>query len=90
MAKAKFKHDPAANGECSSCHAPHQSGFGKLLIKDGRQTCFECHDEKEMAGVKAHQRAVAARNCSECHDPHQGEDKHFLRPGAARGGATKP
>jgi predicted CXXCH cytochrome family protein len=86
MAKASFKHDPAANGDCASCHNPHQSNEKALLLKNPSQLCFDCHEEKDMAGVKAHA-GTTGKSCLECHDPHWGKDKYLLKPAAAKASA---
>jgi predicted CXXCH cytochrome family protein len=81
IAKASFKHAPAENGECISCHDPHESQQTKLLKKAGRKLCMDCHEEKEIAAVKVHQEAPT-RACGECHDPHSGKDKSLLKAAA--------
>jgi len=54
IAAAKVKHQPAENGECTSCHAPHQSEFKKLLTKTEGKLCAECHEDigKDIAAPK--------------------------------------
>jgi predicted CXXCH cytochrome family protein len=52
-----------------------------LLTKPPRQLCFDCHEEKDIAAVKAHASA-GERSCVECHDPHLGKDKNLLKPSA--------
>jgi predicted CXXCH cytochrome family protein len=83
IAKAPFKHDPAGNGECSSCHNAHQSSEKALLLKAPGKLCFDCHEEKDMAAVKAHA-GTAGKSCVECHDPHSGKDKYLLKGAAAK------
>jgi predicted CXXCH cytochrome family protein len=55
---AKFKHRPAADKSCRSCHVPHGSQYAKLLVADlppdsssgydpARYAfCFSCHEEE--------------------------------------------
>ena len=45
FAAAKVKHQPVENGECVSCHAPHNSANKKLLVKTGEKLCYECHED---------------------------------------------
>ena len=78
IAAATHKHDPVANGECAACHNPHQADEPALLSKDRRKVCFECHEENDMATVKAHASAPQ-ESCVTCHDPHSGKDKYFLK-----------
>ncbi len=73
-------HSPAANGECTACHNPHQAAEAGLLLKERRKLCLECHEEKDLAGDPAHAQA-SGRSCLECHDPHLGQDKFLLKPG---------
>ena len=80
-----FKHDPAGNGECASCHAAHQSNQKGLLIKERAKLCFECHEEKDMAAVKGHAGQLQ-KSCLECHDPHLGADKFLLKTAGTAGG----
>ncbi|HZV35845.1 MAG TPA: cytochrome c3 family protein, partial [Verrucomicrobiae bacterium] len=79
LTKAPFKHEPAGNGDCSSCHNPHVSNEPKLLIKDRQKVCFECHEEKDLVAVKSHA-GQTEKACIECHDPHLGKDKYLLKP----------
>jgi len=52
LAKAKVKHQPVENGECASCHAPHQSDNKKLLSKPEGKLCFDCHDDLQQEIAK--------------------------------------
>ena len=46
---------------CSTCHDPHQEGFGKFLVKDNRfaALCITCHKMTGWAG-SAHATATAS------------------------------
>jgi len=90
LSKAPFKHDPAGNGDCASCHSAHQANQPALLLKEPGKLCFDCHEEKDIAAVKAH--ADPNKSCTACHDPHRGQDKFLLKPEAlkAAGGASLP
>ena len=44
---------------------------------DGPALCFECHDEEDVMGEKAH-RDMGEVNCTACHNPHAGDD-HLLK-----------
>jgi predicted CXXCH cytochrome family protein len=87
LGPAKFKHQPADDGDCLECHNPHQSEFKGLLKQGDPQVCYECHEPADLAGVKAHT-AAAGAGCVKCHDPHAGKDKYFLKPDAGLQGTA--
>ena len=51
----KVKHQPVEDGDCMSCHNPHQSPNPKLLLKTGPALCLTCHDDPLAAGKVKHQ-----------------------------------
>lgn len=70
--------------ECTDCHTPHTSPFGKLLVENLSDKCFSCHD-KEVAkkhpfDVKASPKTAPKMDvkwltdgkvtCVSCHEPH--------------------
>ncbi|MFO0974141.1 MAG: cytochrome c3 family protein [Phycisphaerae bacterium] len=73
-------HGPVAAGGCVACHSPHASNYPKLLLKEGRQLCIECHvstqQQLETASVK---HKPAGENCLLCHDAHASAEKMMLR-----------
>jgi predicted CXXCH cytochrome family protein len=78
------KHQPVENGECTSCHNPHQSDNKKLVAKAGAKLCYECHDDLQQAIAKAPFKHDPAGNgeCAACHNPHQsGEAALLLKDG---------
>jgi len=65
-------HAPLKNGECATCHDPHQSAHKGLLKEDERSLCFRCHKKQEEAlktGTVVH--APVKQSCVKCHDPHE-------------------
>jgi len=80
FAAAKVKHQPMENGECVSCHSPHNSANKKLLIAKGEKLCFECHEDVQQQLVKARVKHQPVENgeCSSCHSPHQSDFKKLL------------
>jgi len=63
---------------CDACHTTHKVGekgkqeFDYHLTKAVPALCIDCHDVKDAALIKAHQRQpFAAATCTQCHDPHQ-------------------
>lgn len=77
--KGLYRHGPAAVGDCTSCHLPHNSRNGQLLKTSRNAICATCHKEKRAA-FSFHQK-VAERNliCVDCHDPHYGNSPFFLK-----------
>jgi len=74
----RYLHEPVANGECTSCHAPHYSTLPKLQ-KDIKG-CFACHDPFPVQGTV--HRPVKSGRCTECHNPHVGlAPKQLVRNG---------
>ena len=80
IAKAKVKHQPAENGECLSCHSPHQSENKKLLSKAVGKLCFECHEDlqQQLAKAKFKHQPVDEGDCASCHAPHATENPKLL------------
>jgi predicted CXXCH cytochrome family protein len=65
----KVKHQPVEDGECASCHSPHDSLNTNLLVKTGNTLCLTCHDDP-LAGAKFKHEAVELGDCADCHTPH--------------------
>ena len=70
------KHDPAASGECTSCHLDHKDEEKLMLVKEGAALCYECHDDMAK-GTSVH-RPVAEGTCTGCHNPHGSANKKLL------------
>lgn len=74
----KYNHPPVSEGECTSCHDPHQSNHPQqLLIPSTSQLCFLCHDEGEFKGTTPHG-PVSEGGCLQCHDPHTSDHRALL------------
>jgi predicted CXXCH cytochrome family protein len=72
-------HAPVEGGMCLSCHDPHSSKFGRLLLSE--QICFECHDKAGIASKEHVHTPVAGGMCVNCHNQHQSDnDKLLLMP----------
>lgn len=80
LTKAKVKHQPVENGECASCHDPHQADNTNLLVRVGAKLCTECHDDIQQQLAKAKVKHQPAENgeCVSCHSPHQSDNKKLL------------
>jgi predicted CXXCH cytochrome family protein len=67
----KVKHQPAARGECSSCHSPHVARHSGMLQQQVQNLCYSCHPGaavEHRQGIP-HQ-PVRQGECLACHDPH--------------------
>jgi len=74
------KHLPVENGECSSCHNPHQSDNKKLLLKVDAKLCFDCHEDLQQKLTKAAFKHDPAGNgdCGSCHNAHASAESGLL------------
>ncbi|MEZ4652406.1 MAG: cytochrome c3 family protein [Candidatus Eisenbacteria bacterium] len=62
---------PAEEGECLTCHQPHQSEEASLLTEGIPDLCASCHDVEDDDFREAHLGAVGTSvDCRGCHDPH--------------------
>jgi predicted CXXCH cytochrome family protein len=79
--KAPHTHEPAASGDCTSCHDPHGSAAPFLLASDQRKLCTTCHDgvAEALQGKTGH--APATASCTICHNPHGAPLERQLRVG---------
>jgi len=71
-------HTPAARGEWNLCHDPHQSEHPSMLLKKTDALCLTCHQGKDVAKIKGHEKI---ENCLECHNPHLGKNRSMLVKG---------
>jgi predicted CXXCH cytochrome family protein len=75
----RVKHQPAARGECSSCHNPHVAKHPGLLQQQVHKLCYSCHP-----GAAAEHRQgiihgpVREGNCLGCHNPHAADHAGLL------------
>ena len=72
----KTIHYPAEEGDCTGCHDPHQSMNKYLLKEPVPETCFSCHDIKEVRENPAHK---ANSSCTQCHDAHASDKEKLLK-----------
>ena len=47
-AKAKVVHGPYANGQCLTCHDPHQSDFKAQTRAETNTLCLGCHQQRRV------------------------------------------
>lgn len=73
VVKGKKAHEPVAKGECLACHAAHGSKATKLLDAQGRDLCFECHEEMGPAANAGREIHLAEEECAGCHPPHSSD-----------------
>jgi predicted CXXCH cytochrome family protein len=83
--RSQTKHQPIAEGECSSCHSPH--GADNVFILNESSTielCANCHEWQKHSTHPIGEKVVDPRNpnitlqCLSCHRTHGTEYKNFL------------
>ncbi|HIJ78264.1 MAG: hypothetical protein OEY01_03030 [Desulfobulbaceae bacterium] len=77
---AVYKHEPVAQGKCTSCHRPHSSNERSLLAASTEKLCFSCHDElsDNVAGSKFRHGPVQTGDCMACHKVHGSKNSRIL------------
>jgi predicted CXXCH cytochrome family protein len=74
------QHAPAAAGECTGCHNPHQALRRYMLLgADNRELCAGCHEPTSLSTVHA---TDPTQDCIECHNAHAGVTGKLLRSDA--------
>ncbi len=68
-------HAPAASGECTLCHDPHQARGRYMMRVTGRELCLQCHEEEDLRSVKVHR---GKGECLKCHNAHLGKNRMML------------
>lgn len=66
--------------DCLACHAAHEASHGKLLAKDVRATCSECHEVAVLAASTSVHDPFAKADCAGCHNPHGSQLNHLVGP----------
>lgn len=84
QATSATKHQPIADGECSTCHQPHASDT--LYLLEGKTTievCGKCHDWGKHSAHPMGAKVADPRNkylatdCLSCHRTHGSPEKHL-------------
>ncbi len=78
-AQKPYLHAPFAQGNCQSCHAPHDSPNAFQLVMPADQLCFTCHPRSDDLAKAVKHQPFAAGQCLSCHQPHGAEQKGLLR-----------
>ena len=68
---------PAVMMGCTSCHNPHSSNNGKLLVSEPPGLCFNCHDGSGFEAAYRHSPAEIGL-CTSCHSPHSSKNEKLL------------
>ena len=71
-------HYPVDEGDCTGCHSPHGSPYKSILISEGSDLCFNCHDKELISNKFVHGPADAG-GCIICHEPHSADYEMNLR-----------
>lgn len=79
------KHQPIADGECSTCHDPHSSNNPFIMTKTSSiKLCGQCHDWQTHSTHPIGGEIIDPRNpnltldCLSCHRTHGTEFPHFI------------
>jgi len=76
----RVNHDPAASGECLSCHNPHVAKFEGLLQEQVKDLCYKCHtDAAEDQNQGLVHKPVKEGECLGCHNPHATDQPALLK-----------
>jgi len=78
--ESKYQHDPVAKGNCTECHSPHASEYGKLLYAEIKVACFECHQDigNKVQNAKYVHGPVKESGCVACHSVHGSNNPYIL------------
>ncbi|MEW6746470.1 MAG: cytochrome c3 family protein [Planctomycetota bacterium] len=73
-------HEPAREGNCTSCHSPHAARYPHMLNKRVRALCSSCHKDAILGFMTGgvHQ-PVRQGECDKCHDAHGSDHEGLLR-----------
>ncbi|PLY01272.1 MAG: cytochrome C [Desulfuromonas sp.] len=83
--RARTRHQPVDDGDCTICHAPHSSD--NLFLQQEASTidtCAQCHDWQTHSTHPIGDKVVDPRNpnvtldCLSCHRTHGTEYEHFI------------
>jgi predicted CXXCH cytochrome family protein len=78
--EGKFAHEPAAEGECLSCHEAHHSPNQALLTAAVPDQCLACHDGDDPAFKALHLGLSGSQiDCRKCHDAHGAEAPRLMQ-----------
>ncbi len=84
QAKSVTKHQPIADGECTTCHKPHSSNSVYLLEGNAiTDVCGKCHDWGKHSAHPSGPKVIDPRNknlsvdCLACHRTHGTPVKHL-------------
>jgi len=79
MIARSVPHAPAAQGECTGCHAPHAARYEHMLNKRERALCFSCHaDEVLSFQTGSVHTPIRKGECTGCHEVHGSEHSGLL------------
>ncbi len=76
--KSPYLHTPVKAGNCTGCHNPHTSVYGKMLAADLVKVCYRCHKSMVPENARSAHKVVVEGNCVKCHDPHGAKNRFNL------------
>ena len=81
LEKIAYPHKPAADGQCTACHAAHASNFAWLMKAPLQKVCFSCHRKikQHISESRYRHGPVQSGECHQCHDAHGSNFGSLLR-----------
>ena len=74
----EYPHDPFEQGQCTTCHNPHASDFGTLVVVDHRDLCVTCHRVADDMALSQLHPPFGEFECMSCHHPHSSRFRGIL------------
>ena len=76
----KNQHPGLQEGKCQNCHLSHGIVGKLLLVEEGNNLCFRCHEKAEFnLDKKTKVRSALLRGkCASCHNPHASDADNLL------------
>lgn len=78
MLQMDYPHNPFQKGYCTTCHDPHASDHGRLLVQSEQDLCVTCHPVSAWMAKEQLHPPFEGRFCTNCHQPHASEWKGVL------------
>ncbi|MHB9002729.1 MAG: cytochrome c3 family protein [Coriobacteriia bacterium] len=78
MLQMDYPHNPFQKGYCTTCHDPHASDHGRLLVQEEKNLCVTCHPVASWMAKDQLHPPFEGRFCTNCHQPHASEWKGVL------------
>jgi predicted CXXCH cytochrome family protein len=78
IANKKVKHVPAFDGNCHTCHDPHQSDLAYFLKEEKSKLCVSCHENIKIEAALPNIHPPFSDDCANCHSTHGSDNEKLL------------